>query len=125
MVFGDGFKAMMAIKGIRVPNREVMAIATLMYGSLPVQKCLVMGSANRQDLRSWQCSMEDLQSGLQSFPTLWHTLVTACYGHDAWSFVGAVRPKSGTLISPYFINGREGVIMLEGLFYCQMDIIGH
>jgi len=76
-----------------------MAVATLMYGPLPIQKCLVLGSPNRQDLRSWQCLMEDLQPGLESFPTLWHTLVAACYGHDAWGFVGPLVLKTGNILS--------------------------
>jgi spatacsin len=90
-----GLKAMMAADGILSPSRETMAVTTLIYGPLPIQKCLVLGSVNRQDLRSWQCLMEDLQPGLQSFPTLWHTLVAACYGHDAWGFVGPLALKTG------------------------------
>lgn len=92
-----GLKSVLAAEGNSSPNRELMAVATLMYGPLPIQKCLVLGRANRQDLRSWQCLMEDLRPGLESFPSLWHTLGAACYGHDAWGFLGP--PKTGSILS--------------------------
>lgn len=90
-----GLKSMLSVEGILSPARETMAVATLMYGPLPIQRSLVLGSVNRQDLRPGQCLMEDLQPGLRSFPTLWHTLVAACYGHDAWGFTGSLALKTG------------------------------
>ncbi|KAG0619567.1 hypothetical protein M758_4G148600 [Ceratodon purpureus] len=106
-----GLKSMLTADGILSPNRETVAVATLMYGPLPIQKCLVLGSVNRQDLRSWQCFIEDLQPGLQSFPTLWHTLVAACYGHDAWGFVGQLALKSGGRMKglPGYLEWRETI----------------
>lgn len=94
-----GLKSLVAAVESSSPDREIMAVATLMYGPLPIQRSLVLGGANRQDLRPWQCLMEDLQPGLESFSTLWHTLVAACYGHDAWGFVGPYALKTGTIFS--------------------------
>ncbi|XP_024371913.1 uncharacterized protein [Physcomitrium patens] len=91
---GGQLKSMME-EGNLLPNREIVAVSTLMYGPLPIQKCLGLGSVNRQELRPWQCFTVDLQPGLQRFPTVWHTLVAACYGHDAWSFVRPLGPKIG------------------------------
>lgn len=46
--------------------------------------------------------MEDLQPALESFPTLWRTLVAACYGHDAWGFVGPLELKTGNILTGSF-----------------------
>lgn len=61
---------------------EMAALATLMYASAPIQNCLCTGSVNRRCSFSFQCTLENLRPGLQRFPTLWKTLVNACFGQD-------------------------------------------
>jgi len=61
---------------------EMAALATLMYAAGPMQKCLCAGSVNRHYSFSSQCTLENLRPGLQRFPTLWKTLVNACFGQD-------------------------------------------
>ncbi|ONK80835.1 uncharacterized protein A4U43_C01F22320 [Asparagus officinalis] len=61
---------------------EMAALATLMYAASPMQKCLCAGSVNRQCSFTPQCTLENLRPGLQHFPTLWRTLVNACFGQD-------------------------------------------
>ncbi|XP_072998646.1 uncharacterized protein [Typha latifolia] len=63
---------------------EMAALATLMYASDPMQKCLCSGSVNRSQSSSSQCTLENLKPGLQQFPTLWRTLVSACLEPDAY-----------------------------------------
>ncbi|XP_077212898.1 spatacsin carboxy-terminus protein isoform X2 [Tasmannia lanceolata] len=61
---------------------EMAALATLMYAPIPIQKCLSSGSVNRLCSSSAQCTLENLRPGLLHFPTLWRTLVSACFGQD-------------------------------------------
>ncbi|CAM6098196.1 unnamed protein product [Calypogeia fissa] len=66
---------------------EIMALATLMYAPVLLQKCISAGHiSTRHDRGSWQCTLESLQPGLQQFPTLWSTLVGVCFAHDSWGF---------------------------------------
>ena len=68
---------------------ELAALATLMYAPTPIQKCLSSGSVNRYSSSSAQCTLENLRPSLQRFPTLWRTLVAACFGHDTtYNLVG-------------------------------------
>ncbi|RLN30060.1 uncharacterized protein C2845_PM05G27470 [Panicum miliaceum] len=63
---------------------EMSALATLMYASAPIQKSICTGSVNRSRGLSSQCTLENLGSCLQQFPTLWKTLFSACFGQDAY-----------------------------------------
>ncbi|CAA6664133.1 unnamed protein product [Spirodela intermedia] len=74
---------------------EKMALATLMYAPVPIQKCLFWGSVNRNSRSSFQCTLENLQTGLQKFPTLWSTLVSACTGHDSDANPTSMNNQSG------------------------------
>ncbi|CAH9071176.1 unnamed protein product [Cuscuta epithymum] len=60
---------------------EMAALATLMYSPLPIQDCLSSGSVSRHH-SSAQCTLENLKSALQCFPTLWRALVAVCFGQD-------------------------------------------
>ncbi|XP_020677460.1 uncharacterized protein LOC110096041 isoform X3 [Dendrobium catenatum] len=62
---------------------ELAALATLMYESAPLQKFLCTGSVSRHCTSSSQCTLENLKPGLEKFPTLWRTLVSACFGTDS------------------------------------------
>lgn len=61
---------------------ELAALATLMYAPIPIQDCLSSGSVKRHSSSSAQCTLENLRPALQRFPTLWRTLVAACFGQD-------------------------------------------
>ncbi|XP_062194810.1 uncharacterized protein LOC133897988 isoform X2 [Phragmites australis] len=63
---------------------EMSALATLMYASAPMQKSLCTGSVNRNQGLSSQCTLENLGPCLQQFPTLWKTLLSACFGQDGY-----------------------------------------
>lgn len=76
---------------------ETMALCTLMYAPVALEKCLCTGSINRLDGPSWQCTLENLRPGLQRFPTLWRTLVTACFDPDTWYFTTSSPPRPATL----------------------------
>lgn len=76
---------------------ELAALATLMYAPLPIQTCLSSGGVNRHSSASAQCALENLRPSLQHFPTLWRTLVAACFGHDATLNVLVPKGKSGEL----------------------------
>lgn len=74
---------------------EMAALATLMYASAPIQKCLSSGSVNRHNSSTAQCTLENLKPTLQHYPTLWRTLVSGCFGQDkSFSFLGT-RAKNG------------------------------
>lgn len=75
---------------------EMAALATLMYASSPIQKCLSSGSVKRQYSSSAQCTFENLRHGLQQFPTLWRTFITACVGLDGNSSSLGLDAKRGT-----------------------------
>lgn len=62
---------------------ELAALATLMYAPAPIQNCLSSGGVKRHINSSAQCTLENLKPTLQSFPTLWRTFVSACFGQDS------------------------------------------
>lgn len=77
---------------------EMAALATLMYAPIPIQDCLSSGSVKRHSSSSAQCTLENLRPALQRFPTLWRTLVAACFGHDpTCNFLG---PKAKGVVLP-------------------------
>ncbi|XP_078441670.1 spatacsin carboxy-terminus protein isoform X2 [Wolffia australiana] len=61
---------------------ELVALATLMYASFPMQKCLVRGRINKRCNSSFLCTLETLKPGLQKFPTLQSVLISACREQD-------------------------------------------
>ncbi|KAG0476489.1 hypothetical protein HPP92_013330 [Vanilla planifolia] len=61
---------------------EMAALATLMYAAESMQKCICIGSISRHCSSSSQCTLENLRPGLEKFPTLWRTLVSACFEID-------------------------------------------
>ncbi|CAI9109170.1 OLC1v1008939C1 [Oldenlandia corymbosa var. corymbosa] len=71
---------------------EMAALATLMYAPIPIQECLSSGSINRQ-FSSGQCTLENLRPALQCFPTLWRTLLAACFGQDPTCPMFSSKPK--------------------------------
>ena len=74
---------------------ELAALATLMHAPAPIQNCLSSGAVKRHSNSSFQCTLENLKPTLQCFPTLWRTLVSACFGQDkTFSFLGP-RAKNG------------------------------
>lgn len=77
---------------------EMAALATLMYAPVPIQDCLSSGSVIRHSSSSAQCTLENLRPALQHFPTLWRTLVAACFGQDTdCNFLGP-KTKNGELV---------------------------
>ncbi|KAL3688215.1 hypothetical protein R1sor_014524 [Riccia sorocarpa] len=85
---------------------EIMALATLMYAPVPLQKCLCPGSVSRHSGPSWQCTLENLQPGLQRFPTLWRSLVVTCFGHDPRGALGVTAGNGGLA---QYLHWREGL----------------
>ncbi|KAH7442054.1 hypothetical protein KP509_03G068400 [Ceratopteris richardii] len=73
---------------------EMMALCTLMYAPVAIERCLGTGSVNRYDGPSWQCTLENLRPGLQQYPTLWRALVAACFEPDTWCFMTSSPAKS-------------------------------
>lgn len=73
---------------------EIMALCTLMYAPVALEKCLGTGSVNRFDGPSWQCTLENLRPVLQQYPTLWRTLVAACFTPDTWCFATSSPPRA-------------------------------
>uniref|UniRef100_A0A2N9FSI1 Spatacsin C-terminal domain-containing protein n=1 Tax=Fagus sylvatica TaxID=28930 RepID=A0A2N9FSI1_FAGSY len=90
---------------------ELAALATLMYAPTPIQKCLSSGSVNRYSSSSAQCTLENLRPSLQRFPTLWRTLVAACFGHD--TTYNVVGPKANNALSDY-LNWRDNIFFSSG-----------
>ncbi|XP_057541426.1 uncharacterized protein LOC130820175 isoform X2 [Amaranthus tricolor] len=89
---------------------SMAALATLMFAPMPIQNCLSIGSVKRSS-NSFQCTLENLRSALQKFPTLWCTLVGACLGHDTTqSYMGF---KGRNALSAY-INWRDSVFYSSG-----------
>ncbi|KAJ6413504.1 hypothetical protein OIU84_006325, partial [Salix udensis] len=86
---------------------EMAALATLMYGTDPIQNCLSIGSVKRHGSSSAQCTLENLRPTLQQFPTLWRTLVAASFGHDTTSnFLG---PKGNKNALANYLNWRDNI----------------
>ncbi|KAL6626875.1 hypothetical protein ACP70R_030601 [Stipagrostis hirtigluma subsp. patula] len=63
---------------------EMSALATLMYAPAPMQNSICSGSVNRNRGLSSQCTLENLGPCLQQFPTLWKTLLSACFREDGY-----------------------------------------
>ncbi|XP_058186031.1 uncharacterized protein LOC131303262 isoform X4 [Rhododendron vialii] len=95
---------------------EMAALATLMYAPVPIQDCLSSGSVIRHSSSSAQCTLENLRPALQHFPTLWRTLVAACFGQSTdCNFLG---PKTKMVfrnsdLSDY-LNWRENIFFSTG-----------
>ncbi|XP_019098416.1 PREDICTED: uncharacterized protein LOC104774348 [Camelina sativa] len=85
---------------------EMAALATMMCAPEPIQKSLSSGSVNRHSNSSAQCTLENLRSFLQRFPTLWSMLVSACLGEDISG--NLFRTKTKNVLSEY-LNWRDGV----------------
>ncbi|KAL1190297.1 hypothetical protein V5N11_016682 [Cardamine amara subsp. amara] len=85
---------------------EMAALATMMCAPVPIQKSLSTGSVNRLSNSSAQCTLENLRSFLQRFPTLWSKLVSACFGEDISGNV--LRTKTKNVLSEY-LNWRDSV----------------
>jgi spatacsin len=85
---------------------EMAALATMMCAPVPIQKSLSTGSVNRHTNSSAQCTLENLRSFLQRFPTLWSKLVSACLGEDISG--NLLRTKTKNVLSEY-LNWRDGV----------------
>ncbi|XVF61790.1 hypothetical protein PTKIN_Ptkin08bG0158700 [Pterospermum kingtungense] len=90
---------------------EMAALATLMYASASIQKCLSSGSVNRHNSSTAQCTLENLKPALQHYPTLWRTLVSGCFGQDtSLSFLGT-RAKNA--LADY-LNWRDNIFFSTG-----------
>ncbi|XP_023634817.1 uncharacterized protein LOC17879534 [Capsella rubella] len=85
---------------------EMAALATMMCAPVPIQNSLSTGSVNRHSNTSAQCTLENLRSFLQRFPTLWSKLVSACLGEDISG--NLFRTKTKNVLSEY-LNWRDGV----------------
>lgn len=94
---------------------ELAAIATLMYAPVPIQDCLSTGSVDRNRSSSAQCTLENLRPAMQRFPTLWRTLVAACFGQDPTSNYFNSRSKvfGNSSLSDY-LNWRENIFYSAG-----------
>lgn len=95
---------------------ELAALATLMYAPAPIQDCLSSGSVNRYSSSSAQCTLENLRPSLQRFPTLWCTLLAACFGQDATCNLVGPKAKNGYPFSLTFfwlsISGTHSKLIL-------------
>ncbi|KAK6150524.1 hypothetical protein DH2020_015456 [Rehmannia glutinosa] len=96
-----------AVDDIAEGAGEMAALATLMFAPIPLQECLSSGSVNRH-CSSAQCTLENLRPALQHFPTLWNTLVAACFGQDTVCSKSSLKTKSYSDLLDY-LNWREGV----------------
>lgn len=93
---------------------EMAALATLMYAPVPIQECLSSGSINRH-FSSGQCTLENLRPALQCFPTLWHTLLAACFGQDpSCNMFGRKLQVSGYSDLLDYLNWRENIFFSSG-----------
>ncbi|XAR73263.1 hypothetical protein NMG60_11007174 [Bertholletia excelsa] len=95
---------------------EMAALATLMYGPIPIQDCLSSGTVNRHSSSSAQCTLENLRPALQHFPTLWRTLVAACFGQDATCNIWGSRSKNvfGSSDLLNYLMWRENIFFSTG-----------
>ncbi|KAG9129276.1 hypothetical protein Leryth_015660 [Lithospermum erythrorhizon] len=93
---------------------EIAALATLMYTPAPIQDCLTSGSVNRQG-GSTQCTLENLRPALQRFPTLWRTLVAACFNQDPIYYSLSPKPRlPGVSELSDYLDWRENVFFSSG-----------
>ncbi|GFP83268.1 protein ddb_g0268328 [Phtheirospermum japonicum] len=98
-----------AVDDIAEGAGEMAALATLMFAPIPLQECLSSGSVNRH-CSSAQCTLENLRPALQRYPTLWNTLVAACFGQDPVGSKLSLKTKtSGYSDLLDYLNWREGV----------------
>ncbi|KAJ7523405.1 hypothetical protein O6H91_18G050100 [Diphasiastrum complanatum] len=90
---------------------EIVALSTMMYAPVPVQKCLCTGSITRHVGPSCQCTLENLQPGLQRFPTLWRSLVASCFGHERWgnSSTYAIRDLASRTELAGYLQWRDSL----------------
>ncbi|KAF5794542.1 putative spatacsin [Helianthus annuus] len=95
---------------------EMAAIATLMYAPVPIQDCLSTGSVDRNRSSSAQCTLENLRPAIQRYPTLWRTLVAACFGQDPTCNYLSSRSKvfGNSYLSDY-LNWRDNIFYSAGL----------
>ncbi|KAK6924171.1 Spatacsin, C-terminal domain [Dillenia turbinata] len=96
---------------------EMAALATLVFAPFPIQNCLSSGSIKRHSSSSAQCTLESLRPIFQRFPTLWRTLIAACFGQDATCSYLSPRSKpvfSSSAFSDY-LNWREQIFFSSGL----------
>ncbi|XP_052197729.1 uncharacterized protein LOC127804771 isoform X2 [Diospyros lotus] len=94
---------------------EMAALATLMYTPIPIQDCLSSGTVNRHSSSSAQCTLENLRPALQHFPTLWRTLVAACFGQDtSCNFPGPRTKNFGDSDLSDYLNWRENIFFSTG-----------
>lgn len=76
-----------SVDDIAAAGQGLIALATLMFAPVPLQKCLFVDQKmNSQEGQTWQCTLENLREILQEYPTFWQTLEAASYGQDAWGF---------------------------------------
>ncbi|GER35123.1 spatacsin, partial [Striga asiatica] len=98
-----------AVDDIAEGAGEMAALATLMFAPNPLQECLSSGSVKRH-CSSAQCTLENLRPALQRFPTLWNTLVAACFGQDPLGSKLSFKAKtSGYSDLLDYLDWREGV----------------
>ncbi|XP_042024596.1 uncharacterized protein LOC121771783 isoform X2 [Salvia splendens] len=96
-----------AVDDIAEGAGEMAALATLMFAPAPLQECLSSGSVKRH-CSSAQCTLENLRPVLHRFPTLWNTLVAACFGQDP-TCRNLKTKMSGYSELLDYLNWREGV----------------
>ncbi|KAL3527892.1 hypothetical protein ACH5RR_012548 [Cinchona calisaya] len=110
----DADDIMRTVDDIAEGAGEMAALATLMYAPIPIKECLSSGSINRH-FSSGQCTLENLKPALQRFPTLWRTLLEACFGQDPTGNIFGSRLK----VSSYsdlldYLNWRENIFFSSG-----------
>ncbi|KAK9272701.1 hypothetical protein L1049_003078 [Liquidambar formosana] len=95
---------------------EMAALATLMHAPVPIQDCLNSGSVNRHCSSSVQCTLENLRPTLQRFPTLWCSLVAACFGQDTICKFSGPKLKNviGNSALSDYLNWRENIFFSAG-----------
>lgn len=94
---------------------EMAAIATLMYAPVPIQDCLSSGSVDRNRSSSAQCTLENLRPAMQRFPTLWRTLVAACFGQDpTCNYFGSRSKVFGNSYLSDYLNWRDNIFYSAG-----------
>lgn len=86
----------MSVDDIAAAGQGLIALATLMFAPVPLQKCLFVDQKmNSQEGQTWQCTLENLREILQEYPTFWQTLEAASYGQDAWGFYSVRSANTG------------------------------
>ncbi|MCO5582951.1 hypothetical protein L7F22_036854 [Adiantum nelumboides] len=90
----DSNEFISTVDDMAMAGGEMMALCTLMYAPIALEKCLGTGSVNKYDGPSWQCTLENLRPGLQQYPTLWRALVAACFNPDTLCFATSVPTKA-------------------------------